>query len=64
MKSIHHSSIVTNGYLLNEYIINQFKELGIRRMQITIDGLKDTHNQRRPHKTNKDSFEKIMNNLI
>lgn len=59
-----HSSIVTNGYLLNEYIINQFKELGIRRMQITIDGLKDTHNQRRPHKTNKDSFEKIMNNLI
>lgn len=59
-----HSSIVTNGYLLNESIINKFKELGIKRMQLTIDGLKDTHNQRRPHKTQKDSFETIINNLI
>lgn len=58
------SSIVTNGYLLNKKIINQLKELGITRMQVTIDGLENTHNQRRPHKVNTDSFKKIIDNLI
>jgi len=59
-----YSSIVTNGYLLNEKIINQFKSIGISRMQITIDGLENTHNKRRPHKTNIDSFQKIIQNII
>jgi uncharacterized protein len=57
------SSIVTNGYLLNEAKCKELKSMGVYRIQITMDGLEDTHNVRRPHKTNKDSFSKIVENI-
>lgn len=56
--------MITNGYLLDRKKIEQLKGLCISKIQITIDGLSETHNKRRPHKTNKDSFQKIVNNII
>lgn len=57
------ATIITNGYLLDEEKISMFKELGISRVQVTMDGMEEIHNKRRPHKTNSDSFERISKNL-
>ncbi len=57
------ATLITNGYLLDENKILQLKELQISRLQITIDGLEKTHNQRRPHKTNNDSYIRILTNI-
>jgi len=57
------ASIVTNGYLMTKEKIEQFKELNIRSVQITIDGLQEEHNETRIHKNDSDSFSKIINNM-
>ncbi len=55
--------IITNGYLMNSEVVQAFKRYKVKGVQITIDGLEETHNQRRPHCTNKDSFQVIIKNL-
>jgi len=57
------SSIITNGYLLTEDVADQLLKLKINTVQVTIDGIGECHNLRRPHKTMSDSFEVIINNL-
>ena len=57
------SLLVTNGYLMNREKIEQFKELCISRVQITMDGLKEEHNLTRIHKNDADSFTKIISNM-
>jgi len=57
------ASIVTNGYLMTKEKIEQFKELNIRCVQITIDGLNEEHNATRIHKNDVDSFSKIISNM-
>jgi uncharacterized protein len=59
----YEASIITNGYLLNTNVINSLAELNVRFMQITIDGVEETHNKRRPHISRPDSFRKIIRNL-
>jgi radical SAM protein with 4Fe4S-binding SPASM domain len=39
------TKLITNGSLLNSRIISQLKEAGISRLGISIDGLKETHNE-------------------
>ncbi|SEQ61621.1 uncharacterized protein SAMN04487977_1072 [Treponema bryantii] len=56
-------TIVTNGYLLTKENIEMLHEYNISGIQITLDGDKDTHNKRRPHVTNPDSFSRIFDNL-
>lgn len=55
--------IVTNGYLLSLNIFNRLQMIEDIKFQITLDGLEETHNKRRPHKTNKDSYKTIIRNL-
>lgn len=57
------SSLITNGYLINDFFINSIKELNIYSIQITLDGLMEEHNKRRPHVKNHNSFQKIIQNL-
>jgi radical SAM additional 4Fe4S-binding domain len=57
------ATIITNGYLLDEEKMSMFKDLSIYRVQVTMDGMEEMHNKRRPHKTNMDSFERISKNL-
>jgi uncharacterized protein len=57
------ASIVTNGYLLTKEVIEQLPDLKIKRVQVTIDGLYEEHNNTRIHKNDKNSFQKIINNL-
>lgn len=58
-----HASMVTNGYLLTDEIINKLEEWNIRSIQITIDGMPPMHNQRRPLKNGAETFDVIFNNI-
>lgn len=60
----YNAFMITNGYSLDKKKIEQLKDLYVSKLQITIDGLEKTHNQRRPHRTNKDSFQRIVNNIV
>jgi uncharacterized protein len=53
---------VTNGYNLDEFQDFLGKDK-IRSLQITIDGMKEIHDQRRIHFQTRTSFDKIINNI-
>ena len=55
--------IITNGYLLNLNNIKILDKLPITTYQVSIDGFEEMHNKKRPHLKNRDSFEKIIDNL-
>lgn len=60
---IYEAGMITNGYLLTEKIINQLPSLNINFMQITVDGLPNTHNSRRPLVSGKGTFDTIVKNI-
>lgn len=53
---------VTNGYHLDEYL-EVLSRANVREIQITLDGTEGLHNQRRPHKSGKPTFNRIVNNI-
>lgn len=55
----------TNGTIMSPEILNFLEKnrKNIKDFQITIDGNKKIHDTRRPLKTNKSSYEKIINNI-
>lgn len=55
-------SAITNGYDL-EYFLDLLAEDAICKIQVTLDGMKDTHNQRRIHFKEKNTFDKIISNI-
>jgi len=64
LKIDYYASIITNGYLLTQEKIDKFLELKIKYIHITIDGPKEIHNSRRPHVSNKNSFDAIYGNML
>lgn len=59
----YHSDMTSNGYLLNQKNIDWLKEIGVEKIQITIDGDRETHDQRRKLKNGRPTFDTIINNL-
>lgn len=57
-------NIVTNGYLIDEKMIENFKKLNINSFQITIDGIERCHDERRFLHDGSGTFKKIYNNLL
>ena len=57
------ASIVTNGVLLNQEIVNAFEELHIKDIQITFDGIKETHDKKRIFKNGEGTFDIIFKNM-
>lgn len=57
------ANAITNGSLFSPSIINKIDEYHIKNLQITLDGLKDTHDKKRQFKTGRGSFEIILNNI-
>lgn len=53
---------ITNGYDLNLYL-DLLSPCDIRALQITIDGPKDFHNERRIHYQYHDTFDRIIENI-
>jgi len=57
-------SIITNGYLLNEENFKFLTEIGVRFIQITLDGADaETHNKRRFTRNGKGSWDTIIENI-
>ncbi|MDE6097672.1 MAG: SPASM domain-containing protein [Muribaculaceae bacterium] len=64
MPEIKAHSIVTNGYLFTEEVIDFFKGKKLGNIQITIDGSKEHHNTTRCLKAGqKPTFDVIINNI-
>ena len=57
------SEITTNGYLLTPDAVDAFDELNINFVQITIDGLKETHDKRRCLVGGGATHDKIVENI-
>ena len=55
-------AIVTNGYNLESYI-DILKTASIREIQVTLDGVGEVHNKRRPLKGGKGTFDKIVKGI-
>lgn len=62
LKFIAHN-IVTNGVLLNDKAISVFKKYPLNNIQITLDGIKETHNKIRIRHDGSGTFDEIINNL-
>lgn len=58
------ASMVTNGYLLSDDLIDKLKNCSITSYQITVDGPPEIHNRRRRFKGCEcDTYTKIMENI-
>lgn len=57
------ANAITNGSICNESILRDIDRYHIRSIQITIDGLKETHDSKRVFKTGKPSFDHIISNI-
>jgi len=53
------TAIVTNGFALSEYV-PVLKKYRIREVQVTLDGMEEIHNKRRPLKNSGPTFDKIV----
>lgn len=63
-KNITYSAyMITNGYLINQDVIDNMKKYKISGCQITIDGPPEIHNKRRILKNSGETFDKIINNV-
>lgn len=61
-KIIYFATITTNGYLLNENMLEKINEIGLRSFQITLDGNEERHNKNR-NINGKPTFRKIVDNI-
>ncbi len=63
-KKVNYSAgIITNGTLFDRQTAGKLKDLNVGFAQVTIDGDRDTHDQRRPYTSGKGSFDHIMKNV-
>ena len=60
----HTYSMTTNGFLLSFDRAKTLIDLGIRKFQITVDGVKETHDKLRPHKNGEGTWDTIIKNLL
>jgi uncharacterized protein len=60
----YQANMTTNGYYLNDKLLETLVDLGITIYQITLDGAKESHDKIRIMKNKKGSFDTIWNNLI
>ncbi len=57
------ADIVTNGTLLSRTVAEKLKALQVTSAQVTLDGPREVHNQRRPYRSGAGSFDTIVSRL-
>lgn len=63
--NLHFSNfITTNGYLATKNALDKYKDIDIKRFQITLDGNKDQHNNSRKLENGEGTFDTIIENII
>lgn len=61
--SLIENEIVTNGYLFDKERIQILVDIGVKHVQITLDGFKEVHDIRRPLLNGQGTFDQIIENL-
>jgi uncharacterized protein len=56
-------SIITNGLLLTEEVVDRLVPFGLQSVKITLDGDRDTHNRMRPLRGGQGTFDRIIENV-
>jgi uncharacterized protein len=56
-------SIITNGLLLTEEVVDRMLPYGFSGAKITLDGDRDTHNRLRPLRGGQGTFDRIIENV-
>ena len=52
--------IITNGTLLTDEVLDKLKAHNCNMIQITLDGMKEVHDSRRPYKGGRGSFDDVI----
>lgn len=55
--------MVTNGYLFTPELVEMIDNIGVTKVQITLDGLKEHHDARRSLRNGQGTFDRIFENL-
>ncbi len=56
-------SMITNGLLLTEDVVDQLAPYGLRGIKITLDGDRETHDRMRPLRGGQGTFDRIIDNI-
>ena len=56
-------SIITNGALVSEALVDRLNQWGLKSVRITIDGDKEFHDQYRPFLSGKGTFDLLIRNI-
>lgn len=56
-------SIITNGVLLDRQLVDFLLPLGLKEIKVTLDGDREAHNAKRPHRNGEGTFDTILRNL-
>jgi uncharacterized protein len=56
-------SIITNGLLLTEEIVDRLQPLGLQSVKITLDGDQGAHDRMRPLRGGQGTFDRIIENI-
>lgn len=62
-KAPTNSDIITTGFHITEQVVEMFKRVGIKQVQITLDGLKETHNKVKHTADCDDAFGRVLDNV-
>lgn len=57
------SNIITTGYHIDENAIRVLQKVGVSHVQITLDGMRDTHNKVKHLASGEDVFERVLSNI-
>jgi uncharacterized protein len=57
------TTIITNGLLLTEDVVERMNLYGLKGVKITLDGDRDTHNRMRPLRGGQGTFDRIVDNM-
>lgn len=57
------TTLITNGILINEFVMNKLIEYNCETIQITLDGIKEIHDRRRKYKDGRGSFDEVLKGL-
>jgi uncharacterized protein len=63
-KAFYSSSMTTNGYYLDKTFRALLPELGIKNIQVTLDGDREDHDKLRVNRNGQGSFDRIVENVI
>ena len=61
---MYECSLITNGYLLTDAYIRELRSMNCTMIQITIDGDRESHNNRRFLQNGLGTYDRIVENLL